>query len=500
MAYNLRTRRRIEELLKNEESGEEVFEQPDDASSSSNSEASSAGEEDSDVEMEDVSLNKRLNNSRARRRPITKLQGKNGFCWDTTFSSRRSDRLSEILPEIVLGPAGDAEHACTIEEFWSCLFDENMIDILVQNTNKKIEQESLELVAEDRIESYHHHTDEIEIKAFIGLLYYTGLWKSTSINDNRLWDKKNGITFYRCMFSRSRFTFLTKCLRFDDSETRNKNDRFAAIRSFWDIFIKNYKTNYTPSNQCTVDEQLLSFRERCLFRVYMKDKPDKYGLKIISLNDAKTAYMINAVPYLGKSTEITERDETIPEYYFRNKVVLIVSSHMQTRNITDQKPDIVRYYNLNKGGTDTFDKLCHSYTTAGRTSRWPMRYFLGILDQAIVNARILYACKLKNDDKSHKVTAIECLEKLHLFLAKAYLERRYATVTLRLDVRLGIAGILNKDVKGSNSLMNVDLEAPQRCVSCTRKEDRKSRKGCSSCKRPICSYHRFILCNDCSGN
>uniref|UniRef100_A0ABD2WGZ8 PiggyBac transposable element-derived protein domain-containing protein n=1 Tax=Trichogramma kaykai TaxID=54128 RepID=A0ABD2WGZ8_9HYME len=175
-------------LLENGESDEEVFEQPDDASSSSDSEASSAVEEDSDVEMEDV------------------------------------NRLSEILPEIVPGPAGDVEHACTIEEFWSCLFDESMIYIVVQNTNKKIKQESLQLVVEDRIESYHHHTDEIEIKAFIGLLYYTGLWKSTSVNDNRLWNKKNGITFYRCMFSRSRFTFLTKCLPFDDSETRNKND------------------------------------------------------------------------------------------------------------------------------------------------------------------------------------------------------------------------------------------------------------------------------------
>ncbi|CAB0033686.1 unnamed protein product, partial [Trichogramma brassicae] len=53
-------------------------------------------------------------------------------------------------------------------------------------------------------------------------------------------------------------------------------------------------------SQCTVDEQLLNFRGRCLFRVYMKDKPDKYGLKIISLNDSKTAYMIDAVPYLAE--------------------------------------------------------------------------------------------------------------------------------------------------------------------------------------------------------
>ncbi|CAB0044822.1 unnamed protein product [Trichogramma brassicae] len=50
-----------------------------DASSTSGNEDSSSNEDDSDVEMEDVSLNQRLNESRARGRPITKLKGKNGF-------------------------------------------------------------------------------------------------------------------------------------------------------------------------------------------------------------------------------------------------------------------------------------------------------------------------------------------------------------------------------------------------------------------------------------
>lgn len=146
----------------------------------------------------------------------------------------------------------------------------------------------------DRQESYHYHTDELEMKAYIGVLYYTGLWKSSKINDDRLWDKKNGITFYRCVFSKSRFSFLTSCLRFDDTDTRDENHRFSPISQLWEIFINNCRTNYTPSSTCTVVEQLLSFRGRCIFRVYMKDKPDKYGLKIISLNDAETSYMVNA--------------------------------------------------------------------------------------------------------------------------------------------------------------------------------------------------------------
>ncbi|KAF7381276.1 hypothetical protein HZH68_016151 [Vespula germanica] len=44
---------------------------------------------------------------------------------------------------------------------------------------------------------------------------------------------------------------------------------------------------YTPSQDCTIDEQqLLSTKCRCSFKVHIKSKPDKYELKIMSLNDA----------------------------------------------------------------------------------------------------------------------------------------------------------------------------------------------------------------------
>lgn len=181
-----------------------------------------------------------------------------------------------------------------------------------------------------------------------------------------------------------------------------------------------------------------------------------------------------------------------------NKLVIIVSSFIHTDLITNGKSDIVRHYNLTKGVTDTFDKLCHSYSVARRTNRWPMRFFCGILDQAIVNSRILLACKLKIDGSSEKVTAIDCLESLHMHLVTPHLQRRYAVVTLRRDIRHGIEGILKLDVQGSHRLKNIELQRCQRCVNCTRHEDRKTRKGCASCERPICNSHSFLICNDCS--
>ena len=52
----------------------------------------------------------------------------------------------------------------------------------------------------------------------------------------------------------------------------------------------------------TVDEMLASFRGRVSFRMYIPSKPDKYGLKIFMVNDARSQYALNAIPYLGKNS------------------------------------------------------------------------------------------------------------------------------------------------------------------------------------------------------
>ncbi|XP_058803567.1 piggyBac transposable element-derived protein 4-like [Phymastichus coffea] len=177
-------------------------------------------------------------------------------------------------------------------------------------------------------QTYHHYTDEEEIRAYIGILYYISAWKSNGMNTHDLWSNHNGINFYRCVMSRARFMLLSSCLRFDDKQTRNKDDRFSPIRAIWEIFIKNCTSCYQPSRNCTLDEILLGFRGRCKFRMYIKSKPDKYGLKIFALNDPTTSYLIYVLPYLGK-IPLSDKleNEQLTEYYFRKCTVPIYNTH-----------------------------------------------------------------------------------------------------------------------------------------------------------------------------
>ncbi|XP_035861066.1 piggyBac transposable element-derived protein 4-like [Sander lucioperca] len=58
---------------------------------------------------------------------------------------------------------------------------------------------------------------------------------------------------------------------------------------------------YNPGPDVTVDEQLVPFRGRCLFRQHMRSKPARYGVKLWVACDAKSSYAWNVQVYTGKS-------------------------------------------------------------------------------------------------------------------------------------------------------------------------------------------------------
>lgn len=129
-----------------------------------------------------------------------------------------------------------------------------------------------------------------------------------------LWCTKKGYArpIIPVSMSRERFQDITAFLRFDDlnsRETRKALDKFAPVREIFGLFIENFNKCYNPGSHITVDEQLVPFRGRCSFRVYMKSKPDKYGLKIWAAADSENAYTLNMQPYLGKINNMPEKNQ-----------------------------------------------------------------------------------------------------------------------------------------------------------------------------------------------
>lgn len=68
-----------------------------------------------------------------------------------------------------------------------------------------------------------------------------------------------------------------------------------------DSFIQKSGQLFLPSENLCIDEGICPFRGRIKHRVYMKNKPNKYGLKLYIIADVKTGYALNVEIYTGKS-------------------------------------------------------------------------------------------------------------------------------------------------------------------------------------------------------
>lgn len=93
-------------------------------------------------------------------------------------------------------------------------------------------------------------------------------------------------------------------VRFDDSVARkNRNvrttDRLSYVREFVEKLRHNFKRVYIPPMYITVDERMVRFRGRCIFKIYMKSKPARYGLKIWSIC-SQNGYLLDFDLYTGK--------------------------------------------------------------------------------------------------------------------------------------------------------------------------------------------------------
>ncbi|ELP87055.1 hypothetical protein EIN_463280 [Entamoeba invadens IP1] len=65
------------------------------------------------------------------------------------------------------------------------------------------------------------------------------------------------------------------------SNTPNSNDKFGKIREVLEAFIHNLVNNkyFTPSTTLSVDEHLCAFKGKIWAKVFIKSKPQRYGIK-----------------------------------------------------------------------------------------------------------------------------------------------------------------------------------------------------------------------------
>lgn len=258
------------------------------------------------------------------------ILGKNGYRWfSSPIMSKKRKTPEKNVVYIRPGPRGEAKNVLEPVSAFSLYFDNDILSEILFQTNNKIAQLQARYKTK---KSTISETSMSELKALMGLIILSAGLKDNHLSADILFDEAYSSSRYRATMSKERFHFLINALRFDEAgtrEQRKKESSFAPILEIWNLFIKNCSTYFKPSAYITIDEQLVGFRGRCPFRMYLPNKPNKYGIKIVMLCDVATKYVINANPYLGKSTKTD--GAPLADYFVENLTQPVWGSN---RNIT----------------------------------------------------------------------------------------------------------------------------------------------------------------------
>lgn len=169
-------------------------------------------------------------------------------------------------------------------DYFSMLFTDELIDLIVQETNLYAVEIFLASSGSlsSRISQWKDTTIE-EMKIFLALLFHTGTIRTNRLED--YWKKSElfDLKFFRSHMSRNRFMLILRALHFSHSESSNRLNKIENIVSY---FNKKMEEVYEPSKNLALDESMVLFRGRLVFRQYIKNKRHKYGVKLYMLTES----------------------------------------------------------------------------------------------------------------------------------------------------------------------------------------------------------------------
>lgn len=257
------------------------------------------------------------------------IRSRNRHIWATS-KGRTSGRATALnIVHVARGPSRGVRGVVDPLLLFDKFMTDQIFDEILKWTNAEI---AIKKQTYEQVTSTFKDTCKEELRALVGILVLTAALKDNHLSLEELFNPEYSGTRYVSCMSKERCDFLLRCLRFDDKTfrlQRQKDDPFTPIRDIWDILITQCRLNYVPGTNVTIDEQLLAFRGRCKFRMYIPNKPAKYGLKLIMLCDSGTKYMIDCSPYLGKGSNT----EGIPlgEFFVKELTRTIHGTH---RNVS----------------------------------------------------------------------------------------------------------------------------------------------------------------------
>lgn len=109
--------------------------------------------------------------------------------------------------------------------------------------------------------------------------------------------------------TRNRFELILSVIHVSDNNNVPVNNRLHKIQPLVDVLVEKFNNVLVPEKNVCIDESMVPFRGRLIFRQYIANKRHRYGVKIFKLC-CHSFYTLQYKIYAGKEAVIGQSVST----------------------------------------------------------------------------------------------------------------------------------------------------------------------------------------------
>ena len=146
---------------------------------------------------------------------------------------------------------------------------------------------------------------EGEMFAFLALTLQMGHTVQDRLEDYSTKMEQLCTPFYGQTMARARYCHILRFLHFMDNNRNGDDrtdDRLWKIQDLFEIIRTKFSKFYNPSEHLAVDEVIVKFKGRVLFKQYIPKNNKRFSIKMFKLCDS-TGYTHDTNVYLGKDRQ-----------------------------------------------------------------------------------------------------------------------------------------------------------------------------------------------------
>nr|CAI5848324.1 unnamed protein product [Callosobruchus analis] len=205
------------------------------------------------------------------------------------------------------------------------LFTKDILQFLVDCTNhyRKVLTTTNRPKTKYARDAYYRDVTLDEMKKFFALCLLQG---QISTSNMRRFFSYTDVLYFHPIFSfvmsGRRFEQILRVLYCASTFSKRKE----KVQPFLDMLIAQYQSVYGPTKELSLDESLLHFRGRLAFRVYMKNKKAKYGIKFYELTTSD-GYLLNTEMYSGTIEKENQESTKLESVVLRLMKPFLMKGH-----------------------------------------------------------------------------------------------------------------------------------------------------------------------------